>query len=69
MNTNRNKITYYHEKIMTIKIDSDLELKQLQLSDSRDIFNTIDSQRAYLGKWLPFVELASKVRKWAITAS
>nr|WP_321237573.1 GNAT family N-acetyltransferase [uncultured Psychroserpens sp.] len=40
---------------MTIQIDSDLELRLLELSDSTDIFNTINSQREYLGKWLPFV--------------
>jgi len=40
---------------MKIKIDTDLELRQLELSDSIDIFNTINSQRKYLGKWLPFV--------------
>lgn len=41
---------------MIIKIDTELELKQLEKSDSIDIFNTIDNQREYLGKWLPFVE-------------
>jgi len=45
---------------MTIKIDSDLELRLLELSDSIDIFNSIDKQRAYLGKWLPFVEFTQK---------
>lgn len=40
---------------MIIQIDSSLELRQLKLSDSTDIFNTINSQREYLGKWLPFV--------------
>lgn len=41
---------------MTIKIDTDIELSLLKQSDSVEIFNTIDSQREYLGKWLPFVE-------------
>ncbi|SFL28140.1 MULTISPECIES: hypothetical protein [Proteiniphilum] len=40
---------------MVIKIDSEIELRQLELRDSIDIFETIDSQRDYLGKWLPFV--------------
>ncbi|MCL3782029.1 N-acetyltransferase [Prolixibacteraceae bacterium JC049] len=39
-----------------IKVNTEIELKQLELSDTLDIFNTIDSQREYLGKWLPFVE-------------
>lgn len=41
---------------MNIIIDNGLELRQLKQSDSKDIFATIDSQREYLGKWLPFVE-------------
>jgi ribosomal-protein-serine acetyltransferase len=41
---------------MTIKVDAEIELRQLEQSDSIDIFKTIDSQREYLGKWLPFVE-------------
>ncbi len=32
-------------------------LRPLQADDARDIFRAIDSQRAYLGKWLPFVAL------------
>ena len=40
---------------MKIQVDRKIELKQLKLSDSADIFNTIISQREYLGKWLPFV--------------
>ena len=45
---------------MTLKINSDLELRQLQMSDSKDIFKIIDNQRTYLGKWLPFVEFTKK---------
>lgn len=41
---------------MTIKVDAEIELQQLVLSDSRAIFELISSQREYLGKWLPFVE-------------
>ena len=47
---------------MTIKIDSTLELRQLELSDSADIFRTIDSQRTYLGKWLPFVAYTKELK-------
>lgn len=46
---------------MTIKIDSEIELKQLEQSNSLEIFNLIDSQREYLGKWLPFVAQTHKV--------
>ncbi|MBV1923358.1 MAG: GNAT family N-acetyltransferase [Flavobacteriaceae bacterium] len=47
---------------MTIQIDSSLELRQLKLSDSTDIFNTINSQREYLGKWLPFVAYTQELK-------
>jgi len=47
---------------MKIKIDTELELKQLNLSDSIEIFKIIDSQRDYLGKWLPFVAFTKEVK-------
>ncbi|MEA4918799.1 GNAT family N-acetyltransferase [Proteiniphilum sp.] len=40
---------------MIIKIDNEIELRQLEGTDVIDIFQAIDSQREYLGKWLPFV--------------
>ena len=40
---------------MIIEVDSEIELKQLEQSDAKDIFETIDLQRDYLGRWLPFV--------------
>lgn len=46
---------------MNLKVDLDIELRQLKLSDSIDIFNAIDAQREYLGKWLPFVENTRQV--------
>ncbi|MGD8780919.1 MAG: GNAT family protein [Ignavibacteria bacterium] len=46
---------------MIIKIDTEIELKQLEQSDSIDIFRTIDSQREYFGKWLPFVEFTKEI--------
>lgn len=42
---------------MVIKVDGEIELKQLEPADSMEIFRSIDTQRDYLGKWLPFVEL------------
>lgn len=41
---------------MILRIDENIELRQLKLTDAKDIFETIDSQSTYLGKWLPFVE-------------
>ena len=40
---------------MTIEVDKEIKLTQLEQSDAKDIFETIDSQREYLGRWLPFV--------------
>lgn len=45
---------------MVIKIDADIKLKQLEESDTIEVFRTIDSQRNYLGKWLPFVEFTKE---------
>ena len=46
---------------MTIKLDTEIELKQLEQSDSIDIFKTIGNQRDYLGRWLPFVALTKEL--------
>lgn len=46
---------------MIIKIDTEIELKQLEQSDSKDIFKMIDNQRDYLGKWLPFVAFTKEI--------
>ena len=47
---------------MILKIDSSLELRQLELSDSNDIFNTINKEREYLGKWLPFIAFTQELK-------
>ncbi len=44
-----------------IRINNEIELKQIQITDAKEIFATIDSQRKYLGKWLPFVKITKKV--------
>jgi ribosomal-protein-serine acetyltransferase len=49
------------EANMILNVDTELELKQLELSDATDIFTTIDNQREYLGKWLPFVALTNNL--------
>ena len=41
---------------MILNVDNDISLRQLEQVDAFDIFNTIDNERDYLGKWLPFVE-------------
>lgn len=46
---------------MNLKVDSDIELRLIELSDAEDIFRTIDTQRTYLGKWLPFVKTTKSV--------
>lgn len=45
---------------MKIQIEDDLELRQIERSDVKDIFRTIDTQREYLEKWLPFVEFTKE---------
>jgi len=46
---------------MIIKIDNEIELRLLEKADSIDIFKTVDSQREYLGKWLPFVKFTKEL--------
>lgn len=38
-----------------IIISNDITLRRLQSDDAIDIYNTINTQREYLGRWLPFV--------------
>lgn len=44
-----------------IEIDSNLSLKALVESDAIRMFNIIDTQRDYLGEWLPFVQFTNKI--------
>ncbi|MDR1678383.1 MAG: GNAT family N-acetyltransferase [Prevotellaceae bacterium] len=44
----------------TIEINKEIQLRQLELDDYKDIFDTINAQREYLGKWLPFVEFTKE---------
>lgn len=46
---------------MTIEVDKEIKLTQLEQSDAKDIFETIDSQREYLGRWLPFVAFTREI--------
>ena len=49
------------EVIMEIILFGDISLRPLQIDDAKDIYNTIDTQREYLGQWLPFVALTTSV--------
>lgn len=40
----------------TIKVDERLMLRQLGLDDARRLFELVDGDREYLGRWLPWVE-------------
>ncbi len=46
---------------MRITVDAEIVLKPIEMSNSEDIFNTIDTQREYLGEWLPFVDRTQEV--------
>lgn len=46
---------------MILDIDKDICLRSVEVSDALDVFGAIDSQRDYLGKWLPFVEFTKEV--------
>lgn len=39
-----------------ITVNNEIELRELSLNDVNAIFTTIDTQREYLRKWLPFVD-------------
>ncbi len=40
---------------MRIRVNEHIVLKELSRGDVADIFHTINTQRSYLGAWLPFV--------------
>jgi ribosomal-protein-serine acetyltransferase len=42
-------------------VDKNIKLKIVELSDSVDIYNTINKQREYLSVWLPFVEYTKNI--------
>ena len=44
------------DPMKTIPIQPGIALRELQTDDAADIFAAIDGQRAYLGRWLPFVQ-------------
>ena len=46
---------FWNAEYEMIKLFDDVSLRLLQLDDAKDIYDTIDTQRDYLGRWLPFV--------------
>jgi len=46
---------------MILTVNASISLKEIDLSDANDIFRTIDSQREYLRKWLPFIDNTKEV--------
>ncbi len=46
---------------MILRLDESTVLKQLDESDATYIFTAIDTQREYLGKWLPFVAVTKEI--------
>lgn len=46
----------------SIQIDSSLHLRQLDLEDAEHVFSTVDANREYLSKWLPWVDSTKSVQ-------
>lgn len=51
------------EDHLEIFVTKEITLRRVDLPDAPALFSIIDSQREYLGKWLPFVSLTSDVRQ------
>lgn len=47
--------------MMKLKVSKEIILWQIHTSDAAEVFNAIDNQRDYLGRWLPFVESTKKL--------
>jgi ribosomal-protein-serine acetyltransferase len=50
-----------HPTTMRIRVNEHIVLKELNRGDAPDIFNTINTQRSYLGTWLPFVDFTKEL--------
>jgi ribosomal-protein-serine acetyltransferase len=48
--------------MQSIVVSNELLLEPLSVNDASTIFNAIDQNRAYLGKWLPFVAYTKQVK-------
>lgn len=49
------------ESLKILRLNESLLLKQIEISDAEDIFETIDNQRTYLRKWLPFIDFTKNI--------
>lgn len=48
-------------ELKTIQLDEQVSLIQVERADIPAIFHTIDSQRAYLGEWLSFIDFIQEI--------
>jgi ribosomal-protein-serine acetyltransferase len=48
--------------VKIINLNDSLLLKQIEISDAKDLFETVNSQRVYLRKWLPFIDLIKGIK-------
>lgn len=46
--------------MISLKVDSDIELKMLELADAHEIFKLINGNRHYLRKWLPWLDFTKE---------
>jgi ribosomal-protein-serine acetyltransferase len=49
------------ENMVELKVDSEIVLKEIELSDAEDIFKIIDSDRENLRIWLSFVDSTKEI--------
>ncbi|MDX9848128.1 MAG: GNAT family protein [Tenuifilaceae bacterium] len=47
--------------MIELAVTPEIRLSQISLSNAHEIFNTIDTQREYLGVWLPFVPFTKTI--------
>jgi ribosomal-protein-serine acetyltransferase len=47
--------------IDTIKVKKNLYLRRISHHDAHEVFDLIDNNRLYLGKWLPFIDMTRSV--------
>lgn len=46
---------------MVLRIEDNLFLELIKMSDAQEVFDALDTQREYLGEWLPFVSFIQDV--------
>ncbi len=46
-----------------IRVNNSIELKDLELSDAPDLFNIIDTQREYIGRWTNMIDYATDLNE------